>query len=370
MRGAARRRLSLDKWPVSANLYDTRVLAMLRFNVDAKRSTIAVVACLIALTPLLAQTSSAVAAGPWKVRPSGTTAALYDIACPTTARCYTVGAASTIRATRNGGTTWTAQSSGLGSAVTLSHIACPGPLTCYAIALPSTVLVTHNGGTTWVKHTVPAGPTAVSCTGVNTCYVTANPLAVYLTVNGGATWAAQSIPPTVPCEGSCGSPNVPYRLEWISCLPGHRCRAGGTEFIDSHAGFADAVIQTTATGAAWGLIEHQLAPFTAVCPGVLQCYGLYASPFTPGNKVWASTDGGVTWVMKNSGTTRVLNGISCPGVQNCYVVGNTGTISRMLSGGPFLVQSSPTFRNLYGISCISSTICVAVGNKGTIIARK
>jgi photosystem II stability/assembly factor-like uncharacterized protein len=65
--------------------------------------------------------------------------------------------------------------------------------------------------------------------------------------------------------------------------------------VGGHEGFADAVLQTTSTGAVWTLLEHQFAPFAAVRPGVLRCYGLYSSPFIPGNKVWASTDAGVSW---------------------------------------------------------------------------
>jgi photosystem II stability/assembly factor-like uncharacterized protein len=328
------------------------------------------------MAAILAQSDFVQSASPWKVQPSGTNRALFAIACPTAVQCYAVGAFGTIRATRNGGSRWRGQGNPLGgSSVALSRVACPGPNTCYVVELPDKVLVTRNGGVTWVSHTLTlsspkASLTDVACIGTSVCYLVAQPNAVYLTTNGGSTWALQSIPPTVPCQGSCGSPNISYSLEWVFCLPSHLCRAGGTKFVGSHEGFADAVIQTTTVGASWTMLTHGFSPAAAVCTTASRCYGLYSSPFDPGNKVWFSTDAGVSWQSRPSGTARFRNGIACPAPRTCYTVGNVGTITWTTNGAPFVSQASPTIRNLNGIACIKVNVCFAVGNKGTIVARK
>jgi hypothetical protein len=48
-------------------------------------------------------------------------------------------------------------------------------------------------------------------------------------------------------------------------------------------------------------------------------------------------------------------------------VGNQGTITASMNGGPFVAQQSRTSHDLYGITCVDVHTCFAVGNKGTIV---
>jgi photosystem II stability/assembly factor-like uncharacterized protein len=323
------------------------------------------------------------ATGSWKAQNSGTTRALFDVACPTAARCYAVGSAGIIRTTANGGLTWKAQPNPLaGSSTALVRIACPAAASCYAVGAPNTVLVTHNGGDTWKAHTFALGVSvalsAVACLDTSTCYLVGGPTTawlithpiVFLTTNGGAAWRKQAVPPTVPCLGDCGQPNVGYPLDWVTCLPNHLCRAGGVAFMDSHSGFTGATLLTLAPGGPWQLLASGTTPSLATCPSVSRCYAVQTvNPFARPIKVWVSADGGVSWLGRDTPTNRVLNGIACPGAVQCYAVGNTGTILHTLNGRTLFAEHSPNSRDLYGIACVTARKCIAVGNKGVIVAR-
>jgi photosystem II stability/assembly factor-like uncharacterized protein len=318
-----------------------------------------------------------IAPGGWAVQHSGTTHPLADVACFTLTRCKAVGAAGTIRVTRNGGTTWQAQANPLaGSSASLTDITCVLPDTCYVLAAPQTILVTHNGGAIWMVRTVAlsgANPSLndIACVTSQRCYAVATPNAVYRTSDGGKTWVPQVIPPTIPCQGSCGTPNVAYPLQWVTCLSGGFCRAGGSMLIDSHAGFADAVIHVTGTGPPWTLVSNGYVPNLAICTTSSRCYGLRNSPFQPGfASVLASTNAGLSWLAPTSAAKLQWNGMACPSDKLCYIVGNQGHIAFTGTGTTFTKQINPSFRNLYAVACPGPTTCYAVGNKGAIVARK
>jgi photosystem II stability/assembly factor-like uncharacterized protein len=326
-------------------------------------------------TAALGRTASAT--GGWAVQNSGTTKPLFDVACFTLTRCKAVGAAGTIRVTRDGGTTWQTQANPLGgSSTSLTDIACVLPSTCYVLAAPETILVTHNGGATWMTRTIALSGTNpnlndIACVSSQTCYAVAAPNAVYRTSDRGKTWSPQVIPATIPCQGSCGTPNVAYPLQWVTCLSAGFCRAGGSTLIDSHAGFADAVIHITGAGPPWTLVSNGYAPDSAVCPSSSRCYGLRNSPFQPSfTSVLASPNAGLSWLAPTSAAKIGWNGIACPGAKACYIVGNQGHIASTGNGATFITQSDPSFRNLYAVACPGLTTCYAVGNKGAIVARK
>jgi photosystem II stability/assembly factor-like uncharacterized protein len=349
----------------------------------------------------------------WEVQGSGTQQALYGISCFDALRCKAVGAGGTLLYTKNGGSTWRAQHNPLGGSSTILYrITCVGQSTCYVIGRPDLILVTHNGGVTWSTHRIPLpgstgqltdsncvsgqvfdlrgrlalcrlGLLDLSCINTRICYVVATVrvqgqigtlgAAVYLTSDGGSTWIKQRIPATAPCSGDCGPPGarVPYPLEWISCGLGLPCRAGGSTFIGSHEGYATLTIKAEKPGAPWTPVSasgFEPAPDSAVCPTATRCYGVWTtSPFAPGNLIWLSTDGGRTWTGVSSGSPRLRNAIACPGARTCYSVGNQGTITTSMNGGPFVAQRSGTSHDLYGVTCVDLRTCFAVGNRGTIV---
>jgi photosystem II stability/assembly factor-like uncharacterized protein len=368
-------------------------------------------------------TGAAGGAAPWALQTSGTQQPLYAVACLSASRCKAVGAAGTIIYSKDGGSTWKAQANPLaGSSTTLYRISCLAPSTCYAIGRPNTILVTHNGGATWGSHVIPltgigagltdqacvsrqsydirgrpalcrVGLLDISCVNARVCYVVASssapgklcstslclrPSSIWMTDDAGASWVKQSIPPSVPCEGDCTPANqrFVYPLEWVSCLRTGLCRAGGTQFVASHEGFTDAVIATTRPGGPWTLLnptDSRFSPDAAKCPTSTRCYGVFSTNPTDletGNLVFLSTDGGVTWQSRTSGSNQVRNDIACPTAKRCYTVDDHGTITQTTNGTTFVTTSSPTARNLYGIKCVGATTCYAVGSKGTILTHR
>jgi photosystem II stability/assembly factor-like uncharacterized protein len=81
-----------------------------------------------------------------------------------------------------------------------------------------------------------------------------------------------------------------------------------------------------------------------------------------------SADGGADWAAVGTGTSSVLNDITCPTALTCYLAGSHGKIARITNGTTMTTQRTPTVRDLYGIDCVSRTACYAVGDNGTILA--
>ena len=124
----------------------------------------------------------------WTAQSSGTTRNLRGVSCPTKSHCFAVGDVGTVIATTNGGKTWSPQTSG-----TTSHlygVSCPSTTTCYAVGSSGRVIKTTDGGTTpWT--TQVSGTTnllrGVSCPHASTCYAVGDSGTVIKTTNGGIT---------------------------------------------------------------------------------------------------------------------------------------------------------------------------------------
>jgi photosystem II stability/assembly factor-like uncharacterized protein len=151
----------------------------------------------------------------WRHQRSGTTNALWSIACPTISVCYAVGAAGTMLFTGNGGKAWTLQNSPPTALDFLSDIACPSTKICYAVGgvrhafyrTRYVILATKSGGATWTFQKAPLGRTTnytyqygIACPATSTCYVVGGPRLV-ATTDGGRTWHRLSVRRK---EGQCG----------------------------------------------------------------------------------------------------------------------------------------------------------------------
>lgn len=248
---------------------------------------------------------------------------------------------------------------------------------------PNIVVRTADGGKTWQQHKImlPAtlsGLGHIACPSKKVCFVTASPsgntetwfthsAAIYRTSDGGQSWNQLRIAARVPCTGDCAT-RVGYDLQWISCQSEQACRAGGSTFIGSHEGFANAVIATRNGGQTWALVSTLFVPNIATCPTTKVCTGVFNEPTSPdtSNSLLDSGDGGHTWnrILMHS----PLTAIACSGSDFCELGGLHGTLAMSLDGN-LLPQRSPTTQNLNAMACPRSTSCFAVGDKGTIVAR-
>jgi hypothetical protein len=85
--------------------------------------------------------------------------------------------------------------------------------------------------------------------------------------------------------------------------------------------------------------------------------------------VFGTTDFGVTWTERVSGTIQDLEQIAYGSASNLYAVGNAGTIIRSSDGGTtWNLQSSGTTTTLSDVVFISSDTGFVVGNNGLILA--
>jgi hypothetical protein len=151
-------------------------------------------ALLVALCVLVALTlpGTASAASSWSAQTSGIATALTAIDCTSTTQCWAVGASGVIRVTTNGGTTWTAQTSGTTNA--LNAIRCASTTQCWAVGASGTIITTTTGGTTWTTQT--SGTTnalaGIDCVSTTQCWAVGASGTIVATSNGGTAWAAQT----------------------------------------------------------------------------------------------------------------------------------------------------------------------------------
>ncbi len=87
-----------------------------------------------------------------------------------------------------------------------------------------------------------------------------------------------------------------------------------------------------------------------------------------GGTLLATTDGGRIWLPERAHTDYYLSEVSCASVSDCWVVASGGIILSTTDGGHvWKPQRSGTSRVLYDASCPRSTDCFAVGTHGTIL---
>src|SRR5262249_51022914 len=155
---------------------------------------------------------------------------------------------------------------------------------------------------------------------------------VFKTSDGNRTWQHLTIPPSTPCDGDCQT--VGYDLQWISCQSGQSCCAGGSTFIDSHTGYANAMIRTLDSGMTWKSTLSCHAPpcltvgtTSATCPTTSICTGVYYQPLTPntGPFVNRTTNGGSSWSTED--LPVILTSIACSGTIFCELAGPHGKVA-------------------------------------------
>jgi photosystem II stability/assembly factor-like uncharacterized protein len=252
----------------------------------------------------------------WSIQVSGTNNTLWGVSFADANTGIAVGEGGTILKTVNGGLTWTAQNRGGET----------DPL--YAVSLP-----TRSSGSV-------VGPWG----------------RIFLTSDEGTTWNKQSgvmddgdILQGVSTLGDGSTIAVGYRYVFVPSL-----KAYGTAF------------RTTDGGATW----ERWSSTTAIKPlsGVVLAASRTGIAVGSEGMILRTIDGGSSWFMQRSGTSRSLSAISLSDANTGTVVGDSGTILRTTDGGEsWVTQISGTLKKLRGVAQIDSKTCVAVGDSGTIL---
>ena len=307
----------------------------------------------------------------WGTPVSVSTEPLSTITCPDTSHCFAVGmdasSMGTIRATTDGGATWTNQYDNLSSTLLLHGIACTSDSDCFAVGDADQVLATTDGGTlsgsdyTWTVQGAGGdtdGMKAIACPSANTCVaVGVHGNILYTTDGTNWTWQNQSTSLTE------------VNLTGISCVDYLNCTAVSS---------TGDTLSTTNGGQTWSLTPSSSAGSVAwngISCTTEQSNGNSgtATCVEAGSVNWANHyTGGYTG---NNGTVSITpNRVSCPNTSDCFAVGDGGAIIATTNGNTasyngvhnmvdsgWAAQTSNTTADLSGISCIDANHCVAVG---------
>jgi hypothetical protein len=324
-------------------------------------------------------------------QPLPDTAALVDIACPTSDRCYALGvgddgpttvsiddgvagpaqpleylflterivcpATDSCFAVGRGGTRpdvvgvvvglvpgQPAVGQTVAGTFSLNGIACPSRTECYAVG------VTSNGGiadgiVVPVTGTTPgdvqqvAGAAElddIACPSPQTCYAvgstsTPNSEGVVVTLDGGSAGAAQTVAQASTLSGvACATPEFCYAVGSY--------RATGSDGNVNSSAIAVPIVDG-APGAALTLASDSVSAYGIACTPDSACIATGQSEGPDVGWVVAIDNGRVSPAQPASGAA-FLGGIACPAIGRCYTVGKT-EISIAISRGVLVAVSLP-----------------------------
>jgi len=130
----------------------------------------------------------------WSAETSGTTQWLEGVSFADASHGWAVGYNGTILATSNGGATWSAQSSGT-PCTPLYGVQFVGTYFGVAVGAGGTIVTTYDGGTTWTKRTSGTTNSLAAVTFAdNHLWTVGHGGTILVSTDFGATWSAQSSP--------------------------------------------------------------------------------------------------------------------------------------------------------------------------------
>ena len=275
---------------------------------------------------------------------------LYAVHFVSATTGWAVGDRGTVLATRDGGSTWTAQPSGISDELHDVHFAGDG-LRGWATGTQRRVIATNDGGKTWSQTSVGTGDALHSLFFLDEGlkgWAVGDGGKVYATMNGGRSWNEQA----------SGYARALTHVRFTD--DGLRGWAAG-----------DALLQTSDGGSVWrvqaGVAE---APIVA----------LHVS--RDGRRVWAvghrgtvvvSRDAGATWTAQKSGTRADLVAIrfAADGLTG-WALGGDGTVLATQDGGDtWTARTGGARSNLRGSHFVGHGLSGwAVGGDGTLLATR
>lgn len=281
----------------------------------------------------------------WRVAAAGLDRSSYlnDVSFPTPDRGWAVGSAGIIVATRDGGSTWARQTSGV--AVELSAVAFADTSRGVAVGYGGVIVTTTDGGATWRAAPAPAGDyLAVSFPDRTHAWAAGNGGLVVATADGGATWTVQR--PASTSENPITDVEfVDAEHGWAAGMGGRLLRTtdGGRNwarsalpgaiydlgFLDAQRGWAvggGLVLATTDGGLAWetrldmGFDTMSLLGVRFVSPDQGWAIGISRSGAEQG-LVMVTSDGGRGWTRVDPGREGILRGLAVADATHVWAVG-------------------------------------------------
>lgn len=253
--------------------------------------------------------------------------------------------------TDDGGATWTTRPS---NGYVAGALSCSDSLHCWSVGHPGNstpaASFTSDGGLTWSSQNVGprGGLDNIACpSSSTTCVAVGNDANVAKEIvnthDGGSTWTRRSLPVSVPSEP--GS---------IAC---------GPRTTTCWATAGSTVIGTN-DGRQWRAFDLGDDVEGITCADASHCWAV-------GNSIWATSDGGTTWVKQTDTQGEPLTDISCADAQHCAAVGfgPTGFVGLFYvtddGGAHWSNRPLPNGDIFLDIACTSATHCVAIDPAGT-----
>lgn len=288
----------------------------------------------------VSMTLNGIQSGLWTTQASGTTAQIGDLTFVDANRGWAVGGTA-IRATVDGGATWTGQNPGIAAFAADFVDANTG----WAVGGGGGIARTANGGASWspqVSNTT-ALLNDVFFLDANRGWAVGAGQVIVGTTNGGATWAVQH---DGPASNSINS------VHFTDPMNGWAVESGGIAY------------RTGNGGATW----------TSVVLGS----NMRAVVFADANRGWIGSfdgtvrrtvDGGATWSTTSWGGGGSLWNLHFSDANNGVAVGDGGVIRLTADGGAtWTAAASPTAQTLLAVHAVSQNRIWAGGNNGTIVA--
>ncbi|WP_170113121.1 YCF48-related protein [Ahniella affigens] len=323
----------------------------------------------------------------WSVQTSGTNAWLNAVAFFDAKRGWAVGRRGTIVATRDGGLSWSVQDSR--TTADLAAVSFVDAESGWAVGVQGTILVTRDGGVSWSTQDSETytALTAVAFADAENGWAVGTGGTILATRDGGSSWSVQS---SGTEEDFKGVAFFDASRGWAVGMNGTitatqdggarwSAQASGTRNPFSSVAFADAkrvwavasdgtIVATQDGGARWSVqISWAQSHFSSVAFSDAKRGWAVGSNGT----IFATQDGGSSWSAQPSVTEAWLNAVAFADAKHGWAAGSNGTILATRDGGSnWLVQATGTDQEINGLAFTNAEHAWAVGREGTIVATR
>jgi photosystem II stability/assembly factor-like uncharacterized protein len=264
---------------------------------------------------------------PWEVRASGTQAPLFSVSCASGTEGWVAGAGGLVSHTQDGGRSWATQQSGVDADLYAIRF---GSLADGVVAGAGGALAaTHDGGATWTTHSLPTTSSlrgAAYVGGPSVVVVVGDGGVVLRSTDGASTWTSRTLDATanLRAAASDAAGHALYAVDdrgqvWSSA------DAGATFALETTTTTPLAAVDVSNDGTFALAVGAEGAAFvrrnaqTWAPASVPSSVDLHAALVTGNDSLlyvagdlgtlFASKDGGGSWILEALGTTAPLYGL-------------------------------------------------------------
>lgn len=322
----------------------------------ARAACVTRIVVLCCATAFLCLTSAASASrsagdGGWYSQSSGTTNSLAAVDFTDATHGWAATWGGAILATTDGGVVWKRQNTS--TSQNLEDVVFVDALHGWAIGSDGVILATVTGGTTW--NTVNAGVPLYSAA-----------IEFVDALHGWAVGSGRLVVPS-PAIYSTSDGGVTWTARNPAVASG---LVTAVDFVDDSHGWAvtsrGAILATSNGGGTWRVQESGTS---AMLWGVAFADVSHGWAVGDAGTVLATVDGGASWDFEETGATENLSDVACAGVSRVWAVGFGGAILASTNGGSTWIRQRPgSSSNLWGVAFVDSSHGWVVGNDGAILA--